>query len=146
MSVVSVEFSDGIVLDAGPLIALLHERDAEHSTAVNGFRQLLQARTRLIAPLPIVFEVYKWLLYEAHPAAAQLGLEQMRQSLVIVYPAETDFEEVTDVLAGLPAWKGTLEDALVALLALRLDVPVWTMNYRDLSAFPNLHFWTPATA
>jgi len=142
---VSVEFSDGIVLDAGPLIALLHERDAEHSIAVDGFRQLLEARRRLIAPLPIVFEVYKWLLYNAHPALAHLGLQQMRESLDVFYPGETDLDEVTDVLAALPTWNGSLEDALVALLALRLDVPVWTMNYRDLSAFRNLRFWAPAT-
>jgi hypothetical protein len=146
LSAANVETPTRLLLDAGPLISFFFERDAEHSTAVVGFRQLARAHTRLIAPLPIVFEVYKWLLYQAHPGAAQLGLQRMRRSLEIVYPGVDDFKEVAAVLAGLATWNGTLEDALVALMGLRMDVPVWTMNYRDLAAFPNLHFWTPATS
>jgi hypothetical protein len=43
----------------------------------------------------------------------------------------------------MPAWRGTLEDALVAVTGLRLRAPVWTLNYRDLAAFGSLEFWTP---
>jgi hypothetical protein len=40
-------------------------------------------------------------------------------------------------------WMGTLEDALVAGLALRLRLPARTLNDRDLSAFPRLELWAP---
>ncbi|MBA2451076.1 MAG: hypothetical protein H0V51_23945 [Chloroflexi bacterium] len=56
-----------VVLDAGPLIALLHSMDSDHEVAVAGFERLARERARLVTPLPIVFEVYKWLLYEAGP-------------------------------------------------------------------------------
>ena len=44
---------------------------------------------------------------------------------------------------GLAFCLKTLLRWAVALLGLRLDVPVWTINFRDLAAFRNLHFWTP---
>ena len=107
-------------------------------------RQLAQNRARLIVPLPVVFGVSKWLVYEAHPGAAQLALQRMWRSLEIAYPGAAELDEGATVLAALPAWKGTLEDALVAVTGLRLSTPVWTLNFRDLSAFRNLQFWTPA--
>jgi predicted nucleic acid-binding protein len=139
----SAEAPPRVVLDAGPLIALLHRADADHATAAAGFRQLAEARTRLITPLPIVFEVYKWLLYESHQGASRLGLQQMRRGLDIVYPAAPELDDVATMLTAMPTWKGTLEDALVAETGLRLDAPVWTLNFRDLAAFRNLRFWTP---
>lgn len=145
MSAASDERLARVVLDAGPLIALLHRRDPDHAVSVVGFRQLVEARTRLIAPLPIVFEVFKWLLYEGSAEAARMGLQRMRRSLEIVYPGASELDELTTVLAAMPAWQGTLEDALVAVTGLRLDCAVWTMNFRDLSAFRRLQFWAPDT-
>ena len=40
-------------------------------------------------------------------------------------------------------WGTTLEDAIVIQTALVLDVPVWTLNYRDFAAVKTLKFWTP---
>jgi predicted nucleic acid-binding protein len=40
-------------------------------------------------------------------------------------------------------WGATLEDAIVIQTALVLDVPVWTLNYRDFAAVKTLRFWTP---
>jgi predicted nucleic acid-binding protein len=146
LSIVSGDLPRELVLDAGPLIALLYQPDAQHADAEHGYRQLVQARTELIAPLPVVFEVYKRLAYDAHPGIARLALEQMRDSLDIRYSRPDHLDEIVDVLDSMPAWPGSLEDALVAVVALQLDVPVWTFNYRDLAAFPNLRFWTPAPA
>lgn len=141
----SAELPGRVVLDAGPLIALLHRGDPDHAAADSGFRQLAGSRVRLVTPLPIVFKVYKWLVHEAHVGIAQFGLQRMRQSLEIVYPDAADFDEVTAISATLPSWKGTLVDALVAATGLRRGIPVWTLNFRDLSAFRNLQFWAPST-
>jgi predicted nucleic acid-binding protein len=131
------------VLDAGPLIALLHGKDPDHTGAVVGFERLARARSRLVTPLPVVFEVYKWLVYEAGPAPARRGLARMRQGLEIIYPAAVALEEVVAVVEAMPNWAGTPEDALVALTGLRMGAPVWTLNFRDLSAFRNLQLWAP---
>jgi predicted nucleic acid-binding protein len=97
----------------------------------------------LITPLPIVFEVYKWLVYEAGPATAQQGLRHMTRSLDLAYPMQDEFVAAATLAGALRGWGGTLEDALVAVTALGRRVPVWTMNFRDLGAIPELHFWNP---
>jgi predicted nucleic acid-binding protein len=133
-----------IVLDAGPLIALSHEGDRDHAAARSAFAALVDARSRLVAPLPIVFEVYKWLLYKTGAAAAQNALAEMRSALDIVCPTNRDVDDTSTLVATLgSAWRGSLEDALVAVVAIRLDAPAWTLNYRDLSAFPRLQLWNP---
>lgn len=132
-----------VVLDADPLIALLHLGDRDHDHAVAGFRELADAQASLITPLPVVFEVYKWLLYESGPGTAQQGLRQMRRSLDVTYPIHEEFAAAVTLTGARRNWAGTLEDAVVAVTALRLRIPVWTLNYRDLGAFPALRFWNP---
>lgn len=96
--------------------------------------------------MPIVFDVYKRILHQVGPQAARAGLHRMRGSLEITYPQRADLDAIVDLVATMPTWRGSLEDALVAVTGLSLDVPVWTLNYRDLSAVRNLHFWMPALA
>ncbi len=90
----------------------------------------------------MVFEVYKWLLFEGGPAVARRALERMVEALEVVPMRAEDLEAIQVLLAGRPDWKGTLEDASVVLLALRAKAPVWTLNYRDLGEFRELSFWT----
>jgi predicted nucleic acid-binding protein len=51
-----------IVIDAGPLIGFFYAKDTHHSVCVAGLTQLAASKTEILAPLPIIFEVYKWLL------------------------------------------------------------------------------------
>lgn len=132
-----------IVLDAGPLIALFHHQDPDHDDAVRGFTALAARQAELVVPAPVIFEVYKWLLYHAEHTVAQLGLREMRKSLAVTYVDAGEFDMACQFTNSLRGWTGTLEDAVVALTALRLGTPVWTLNYRDLSAFPRLTFWNP---
>jgi predicted nucleic acid-binding protein len=133
-----------LVLDAGPLIALFAAQDLDHPTAKQGFGQLFQDRTQLITPIPIIYEVYKWLLYETSPTVAQSALRVMRQSLHEVAVDSIELEAVQALIALIPKWKGSLEDATVILYAQQLNCPVWTLNYRDFGVFTNLSFWNPA--
>ncbi len=132
-----------LVLDAGPLIALFAAQDPVHASAQRGFSQLAQTTTQLITPIPILYEVYKWLLYETSPAIAQSALKAMRQSLHEVAINSTDLEAVQALVTLIPNWKGSLEDATVIMYAQKLNYPLWTLNYRDFSAFKTLTFWNP---
>jgi predicted nucleic acid-binding protein len=132
-----------LVLDAGPLIALFAAQDPDHSTATQGFGQLAQARTQLITPIPVIYEVYKWLLYETSPVIAQSALKVMRQSLHEVSVNSVELEAVQSLLALIPNWKGSLEDATVILYAQKLNCTLWTLNYRDFGMFTNLMYWNP---
>lgn len=132
-----------LVLDAGPLIGLFAANDKDHHVCKAGFEQLSQSRTILLTPLPVIFEVYKWLLYRATPVVAQSTLAVMHESLHIIPLNQIDFHEIYAMVQKLPQWQGSLEDASVVLLAQRYQCPVWTLNYRDFGIFKSLTFWNP---
>jgi predicted nucleic acid-binding protein len=132
-----------IVLDAGALIALFYADDRFHAEAETGFRQLFQQNTILLTPLPIVFEVYKWLLNHERYEIAQNGLAVMLETLQPIFLDQADMVTLQQMIRAMSGWKGSLEDAAVILIAQRYRCPVWTMNYRDFGTIQGLEFWTP---
>ena len=132
-----------MVIDAGPLIGLLNRRDAYHSAALRGFEQLASDGTTLLVPLPIVFEAFKWLLHRTQLATARTALTWMVEDMQIEFPGPGDLAEMLSLLGVRPQWRGSLEDTAVVQVAMTVDAPVWTIDYRDLAAFPNVRFWNP---
>jgi hypothetical protein len=65
------------------------------------------------------------------------------RELIFFLLDENIFTSVRIMITSLPKWKGSLEDATVAVTALRYRCPVWTLNYRDFSIFQSLEFWNP---
>ncbi|GBF79617.1 type II toxin-antitoxin system VapC family toxin [Aphanothece sacrum] len=134
-----------LILDAGPLIALVSKQDNYHQEAKTGFSQLPQEFGEVLTPLPILFEVYKFVSREASVEAAQRLLTILYQETVIV-PIEGElFAEVYDLVRQLVNWKGSLEDGTVIILAEKYNAEVWTLDYRDLGYFKQIRFWTPST-
>lgn len=132
-----------IVLDAGALIALFYDGDRHHRETGLGFRQLFQQKTILWTPVPIVFEVYKWLLNHQRYEIACDALTLMLEVLQPVFLNQSDVLALQHIIQTLPGWGGSLEDACVIHIAQRYRCPVWTMNYRDLGTIQGLQFWTP---
>jgi len=134
-----------VVLDAGPLIGAFYSKDTYHEQCVVGFAELAQNDVKVHVPLPIVFEVYKWLLNHTYPLIAQRALREINRSFYIIPTEAKDFISLQDTICLLPRWKGSLEDATVVLVALQYRCPVWTYNFRDFSIFESLEFWNPST-
>ena len=132
-----------LVLDAGPLISLFRIKDNQHQLCAQTFQQFAKNQTRLLTPAPIVFEVYKRLLYDDSREIAIVALRAMLDSLEIMLLGDLDFLEIEQIVNRIEEWNGSLEDATLALVATQRGAPTWTFNYRDLAAFPNLEFWTP---
>jgi len=132
-----------LVIDSGPLIATLFEQDRYHLQAVRGFQQLQQEGQNLILPLPIVFEVHRWLLQQQGPELAQAVFSAIDRSFQIYILTESDLSAIKQIVLNLQQWFGTLADASVVYVAMKLDCSVWTLDYRDLSRFSKLAFWTP---
>ena len=130
-----------LILDAGPLIALFSAKDSDHLICRAGFEQLNRTRTALLVPLPMIFEVHKWLLYNQSTIVAQNTLKAMQNSLHAIPIGQSGFERICLMMQGLSQWRGSLEDATVIILAQRYRCPVWTLNYRDFGMFKSLEFW-----
>ena len=133
-----------VVLDAGPLIGAFNRRDRFHEISGRGLRQLSAGHSRALVPMPVVFEVFKWLAYNVGAGPARLALTRMRENFEIIDVGPGTLAELAAIVESMPRWPGSLEDALLAHVGGRMDAPVWTFNYRDLRAFTSLQFWTPA--
>ena len=142
--IASNEHPNRILVDAGPIIGAIDGRDAHHENSTRGLRQLFSAQTQLLIPLPIVFEVYKRIAYTLSVEAAHHSLEHMRDAFDLLHVGPHEFDLIEAMIAGMPWWQGSLEDATLATLALERRVPLWTFNYRDFRAFSELQFWSPA--
>ena len=130
-------------MDAGPLIGLFYSKDTFHQECVEGFTQIKRKDITAQIPLPIAFEVYKWLLHRTHPALAQKALRTMNRSFYVLPFQNKTFVDIQDMVYRLPEWRGSLEDATVMLSALQYRCPIWTYNFRDFTIFKSLEFWNP---
>jgi len=134
-----------LVLDAGPLIALLSSQDNYHKEAREGFAQLPKEFGEVLTPLPILFEVYKFVAREQSPSVARKALSVIKQETVIILLEIESMQTIFDLAMQMTNWQGSLEDASVVVIAQKFNAPIWTIDYRDLSWFKNIQLWTPFT-
>ncbi len=132
-----------LTIDSGPLIATLYAKDRYHQQALTGFTRLQQEHQQLIVPLPIVFEVYRWLLQRQGVKVAQAILLDMDRGFEIDTINSEDYQTIQAIAQHIPGWSGTLADATVIHVAVKLQCPIWTLDYRDLGRFKMLKFWNP---
>lgn len=132
-----------LVLDAGPLIALISERDNYHSEAKLGFSQISRVFGEVLTPLPILFEVYKFVSRNESAKIAQKLLSVIQEETVIVTISESDFMSISDLVLNFSHWRGTLEDASVIVIAKKYQGQIWTIDYKDLGFFGDIEFWNP---
>ena len=132
-----------LVLDSGPLIALLSVKDDHHSSCLAGFAKLPEEFGEVLTPLPILYEVYKFVARSQSPAVAQRALAIIVKDTVIVPVTLETFENIYSLVCQVPNWQGSLEDASVVAIASQYQASVWTLDYRDLSWFKQIELWTP---
>ncbi len=91
-----------IVVDAGPIIAFFSAKDLDHPRAVKGFQQLQQAKTKILTPIPIIFEVYKWLLQKTTVSVAHNALDILLEEFVTIAISREELLELQVFIRKLP--------------------------------------------
>jgi predicted nucleic acid-binding protein len=132
-----------LVLDAGPLIALVSQQDKYHEQAKAGFQRIPMDFGEVITPLPILFEVYKFVSRHESVQAARLLLTLLQEETVIQTIDQADFMEIFEWVTQSVHWQGTLEDASVLVVARQCKGQIWTIDYKDLAYFESVEFWNP---
>ncbi|NEO26332.1 MAG: hypothetical protein F6K03_05395, partial [Kamptonema sp. SIO4C4] len=97
------------------------DEDRYHLQAVRGFQQLQKEGQPLILPLPIVFEVHRWLLQQQGPQLAQSVFAAIERRFQIYTISESDLAGIKQIILNVPQWLGTLADASVVYVAMKLD-------------------------
>ena len=117
-----------VLADTNPLYAAVDEADDRHERASDDLRKLDSERRLIIIPYTTLLEAHALVLFRLGKPAARAWLELMSDA-ALINPEPQDYQQAIAKLRQFPDQKITLYDALLAVLASRLGLPVWTYDH-----------------
>jgi predicted nucleic acid-binding protein len=117
-----------VLADAGPLYAAADTTDEHHNRAQRELSQLERDDYKVVVAYPTLLESYNLILFRLGNNVALRWLSEMT-SVVLVNPTSEDYRQAAARLQAFYDQPITLFDATVAVLAARLDTPVWTYDH-----------------
>jgi predicted nucleic acid-binding protein len=117
-----------VLADTGPLYAAADPDDAHHKRARRELRRLADENQEIVVAYPTLLEAYTLVLFRLGEPAALRWLEDMAGA-ALVNPSAEDYRHAIVRVQSLKDQPITLFDALVATLAHRLDMKVWTYDH-----------------
>ena len=118
-----------VLIDAGPLYALVDPSDGFHSRARNELDLLHKRQAKILAASPIVMEAYSLTLHRLGLTVASRWLRSVSETAAVLNPAGSDISAAIQRIAGFPDQAITLFDSVLAELSDRLQIPVWTFDH-----------------
>ena len=128
--------SGQVLIDTGPIVAILLESDEHHEACVE---QLRRIRAPLLTCWPVITEA-AWLL-RAYPSAIRKLLSSFHGRPFELLPlGETDLPAIAAVLAKYEALRIQIADAALLHLANREGIEtMFTLNRRDFGVLRLAH-------
>lgn len=117
-----------MLADTGPLYAAADPDDAHHKRARRELRRLADENQEIVVAYPTLLEAYTLVLFRLGEPAALRWLEDMAGA-ALVNPSAEDYRHAIVRVQSLKDQPITLFDALVATLAHRLNMEVWTYDH-----------------
>jgi predicted nucleic acid-binding protein len=117
-----------VLADTGPLYAAADPNDAHHKRARRELSRLAGADQEVVVAYPTLLEAYTLVLFRLGESAALHWLEEMTGA-AMVNPVAEDYRHAVAKVQALKDQPITLFDALVATLASRLGLKVWTYDH-----------------
>jgi predicted nucleic acid-binding protein len=121
-----------VLVDTGPLVAILSSVDQHHESCVEALRQLPGP---LFSCWPVITEA-AWLL-RAYPKAVQQLLQSMRSGFLELLPlAGTEAGDLAEVMKSYHDIQPQLADTALVYLAHREGIDtIFTLDRRDFSIY-----------
>ena len=117
-----------MLADTGPLYAAVDPDDAHHKRARRELDRLAGGHQEVVVAYPTLLEAYTLILFRLGESAALHWLEEMKDA-ALVNPVAEDYRQAVAKVQSLKDQPITLFDALVAALARRLSLEVWTYDH-----------------
>jgi predicted nucleic acid-binding protein len=117
-----------VLADTGPLYAATDPDDAHHKRSRRELRRLAEENYEIIVAYPTLLEAYTLVLFRLGETTAARWLEEMAGA-ALVNPSADDYRQAIVRVQSLKDQSLTLFDALVATLAGRLGLEVWTYDH-----------------
>jgi predicted nucleic acid-binding protein len=121
-----------VLVDTGPLVAILSAADQHHATCVQALRDLPGP---LFSCWPVITEAV-WLL-RAYPRAVQQLLKSIGGGFVELLPlASLEAKAIADLMKKYADMRPQLADAALVYLANRDGIDtIFTLDHRDFSVY-----------
>jgi predicted nucleic acid-binding protein len=117
-----------VLADTGPLYAAVDPDDSYHKQARRELRRLSEQKQEVVVAYPTLLEAYTLVLFRLGGAAASRWLEEMAGA-ALINPSAEDYRQAVAKVKPLQGQSITLFDGLVATLAGRLGLEVWTYDH-----------------
>ena len=118
-----------VLADTGPLYAAVDPDDAHHARAQRELKRLARDKREVVLAYPTLLEAYTLVLFRLGNQAASGWLRDTLGGAALINPTPEDYREAASTLNHLPDQAITLFDATVAVLAIRMQIEVWTYDH-----------------
>jgi len=118
----------GVLADTGPLYAAADPDDAYHKRARRELSRLAGGHQEVVVAYPTLLEAYTLVLFRLGESQAPHWLEEMT-SAALVNPVPENYRQAVAIVQSLKDQPVTFFDALLASLARRLNLEVWTYDH-----------------
>jgi predicted nucleic acid-binding protein len=118
-----------VLADTGPLYAAADPDDQYHARAQEQLQALADEGLSVVLAYPVLLETYTLIRYRLGAASSAAWLEDVREGSAWINPSPQDYREATALVGRFPDQSITLFDATLAIVATRLNLPVWSYDH-----------------
>lgn len=118
-----------VLADSGPLYAARDPDDQHHARATTDLERLATGRVTVFVPYSIVLESYSLVLHRLGAREARGFASELASGARFLDASPADYTAAIERARRTPDQRLTLFDTLTAILAQRLELPVWTFGH-----------------
>ena len=118
-----------ILADTTPLYGAIDTSDQFHARAQAEIQRIAKEKLIVVLSFPVYIETYSLLLYRLGFEQANRFSQNCLESANLLNPTEEQYLKAIKKVQQFPDQTITIVDALTAILADELNIPVWTYDY-----------------
>ena len=118
-----------ILADTTPLYGAIDTSDQFHARAQTEIQRIATEKLIVVVSFPVYIETYSLLLYRLGFEQANRFSQNCLESANLLNPTEEQYLKAIKKVQQFPDQTITIVDALTAILADELNIPVWTYDY-----------------
>lgn len=118
-----------VIADTGPLYAEADRSDQYHQRSQTELLKINQENLAVLVPYPIYLEAHKLVLYASGFQAAIAFSNRLALQTNLLNPTPEDYQAALELTNRFPDQRIALFDAVTAVLAMQMMLPVWTYDF-----------------
>lgn len=118
-----------ILADTTPLYGAIDTSDQFHARAQSEIKRIAKENLTVVISFPVYIETYSLVLYRLGFQQATRFTQNCLESANLLNPTKEQYIKAIKKVQKFPDQTITIVDALTAILANELNIPIWTYDY-----------------